>query len=301
MFSYRLMNMQMSGNVQGSENISNNDIVTNVVNPNAPPATVRVVPKDMSTNMHMLGFMYAPTNNITLMAMVNYIDRDMTLTTYQGMSGTTVLDDFDTTSSGLGDSKLAVLYRLFDSTQHKLHANIGWIIPTGSEEETGEVLTPMNMTPNLRLPYSMQTGTGSHQGELGLTYNGYASHYAWGAQALFSLSLGENDQAYEPGNKIQISGWAAYSFSDAVSTSVRVKYINSEVISGADPLIVTPVTTANPDNYGGNALEVGIGINTVVANKHRLALEYLLPVNYKVNGVQMDMHSMLNLGYQLAF
>jgi hypothetical protein len=301
MLSYRFMNMQMSGNVQGSDNLSNDDIVTTIANPNAPPATVRVVPQDMTSNMHMMGFMYAPTNDITLMAMINYIDRDMTLTTYQGMSGTTVLGNFDSASSGLADSKLAVLYRLFDSPKHKLHANFGWIIPTGSVEETGEVLTPMNMRMTIRLPYSMQTSTGSHQGEFGLTYNGYSGNTSWGAQGLFSTSLGKNDEGYEPGNKTQLTGWASYGFSNAMSASLRLKYSTSDEINGADPLINAPVTTANPNNYGADILDLGIGINTVLANKHRVALEYSVPLNYNVNGVQMEMDNMLTLGYQLAF
>lgn len=301
MLSYRFMNMQMSGNVQGSNTLTNDDIVTSIANPYAPPATVRVVPQDMTTTMHMLGFMYAPTNHITLMAMLNYIERDMTLTTYQGMSGTTVLGDFNTASSGLADSKLAVLYRLFDSPQHKLHANLGWIIPTGSTEETGKVLNPMNMRMTLRLPYSMQTSTGSHQGELGLTYNGYSNHTSWGAQGLFTTALGTNDQGYEPGNTTQFTGWAAYAFSDAVSTSVRLKYSSSDEIRGADTLISAPVTTANPDNYGADVLDLGIGVNTVFANKHRVAFEYSVPLSYNVNGVQMDMDNMLTLGYQMAF
>jgi hypothetical protein len=301
MFSYRFMNMQMSGNLQGNDSISNDEIVSSVINPNAPPANVRVVPQEMTTQMHMLGFMYAPSDDITLMAMVNYIDRDMTLTTYQGMAGTTVLGNFNTASSGLADAKLGLLYRLFDSPKHKLHANVGWIIPTGSVEETGQVLTPMNMTMTMRLPYSMQTGTGSHQGELGLTYNGYADNYSWGAQGLYSHSLGENDEGYEPGSKIQLSSWAAYAFSHAASVSVRLKYSSSDEINGSDPLISAPVATANPNNYGAELLDIGFGVNTVIGNKHRLAFEYSLPLAYDVNGVQMDMDNMFTVGYQIAF
>jgi len=301
MLSYSYMTMQMSGNVKGSNEISNDDIASTIANPNAPPATVRVVPQDMTTTMHMLGFMYAPTNDITLMAMLNYIDRDMTLTTYQGMAGNTVLGNFDTASSGLADTKLAVLYNLFNSPKHKIHANLGWIIPTGSIKKTAEVLTPMNMRMTMRLPYSMQTSTGSHQGEFGLTYNGYADKYSWGAQGLFSTSLNENDQGYEPGNKAQFTAWAGYAFSEQLSASVRLKYSSTDEISGADPLIVAPVTTANPNNYGADALDLGIGVNTVFANQHRVAFEYSIPLSYNVNGVQMDMHSMLTLGYQIAF
>ncbi|MCF2948550.1 transporter [Paraglaciecola aquimarina] len=305
MLSYRMMSMEMSGNIQGSDSISNDSIATTVANPyaNPPmsPPTVRVVPQDMSTQMHMFGFMYAPTDDITLMAMINYLDKDMTLTTYQGGMGTNVLGNFDTASSGLADSKLAMLYRLFDSSNHKLHANIGWIIPTGSEEETAEVLTPMNMRMTMRLPYGMQLSSGSHQGELGLTYNGFAHNISWGAQALYTSTLNENDQDYEVGDKLQLTAWSAYAVSDSLSTSARLKYTHTGDISGADMMIMAPVTTANPANYGGDMLELAIGVNTVVAGQHRLAFEYQIPLSQDANGVQMEMDSMWTVGYQVAF
>ncbi len=82
---------------------------------------------------------------------------------------------------------------------------------------------------------------------------------------------------------------------------MRLKYSSCDEISGADSKIQAPVTTANPDNYGADLLNLGVGINTVIDNKHRLAFEYSVPLNYDVNGVQMDMDSMLTLGYQIAF
>jgi hypothetical protein len=305
MFSYRLMNMKMSGNVRGSNDISSDEIATTIVNPyaNPPmsPPTVRVVPQDMTTKMHMLGLMYAPSDDITLMAMLNYIQRDMDLTTYQGAMGTSVLGNFETQSSGMGDSKLAALYRLFDTEGHHLHANIGWIIPTGSIDEEDEVLTPMNTRVSLRLPYSMQLGSGSHASEIGLTYSGWAEQLSWGGQVNATFSLESNDEGYEHGNKYHVTSWAAYELSHHLSGSLRLTYTHSEDISGADSKIVAPVTTANPQNYGVNAFELALGLNTVIANKHRLGLEYQLPINYQVNGVQMEMENMLTLGYQLAF
>lgn len=305
MISYRMMNMEMSGNIQGTHNISNDAIATTVANPyaNPPmsPPTVRVVPQDMSTQMHMFGFMYAPTDDITIMAMLNYLDKDMTLTTYQGAMGTNVLGQFDTSSSGLADSKLALLYRLFDSAHHKLHANIGWMIPTGSETEEAEVLTPMNMRMTMRLPYGMQLGTGSHHGEVGLTYNGFAEQMSWGAQGLYTSTLNDNDQNYKVGNKFQATAWLAYAVSDALSTSVRIKYSHMDDISGADAMIKAPVTTANPANYGGDMLDFAIGFNTVIASDHRIAFEYQIPLEQDANGVQMEMDNMWTVGYQLAF
>ncbi|MDU0354127.1 transporter [Paraglaciecola aquimarina] len=305
MFSYRLMNMQMSGNIQGSDSITDDAIATTVANPyaNPPmsPPTVRVVPQDMSTQMHMLGFMYAPSDNLTLMAMINYLDKNMTLTTYQGAMGTNTLGDFDTTSSGLADSKLALLYRLYDAGNHHLHGNFAWIIPTGSEQESAEVLTPMNSRMTMRLPYGMQLSSGSHQGELGITYNGFSEHFSWGAQGLYTTALEKNEQHYKLGDKLQLSAWTAYEISTQLSTSARLKYSHTTDISGADAMIQAPVTTANPDNYGGELLDLAIGINSVISGQHRVAFEYQIPLNQNVNGVQMEMDYMWTLGYQVAF
>lgn len=305
MFSYRFMSMEMSGNLQGSDRISTDEIVTQIANPyaNPPmsPPTVRVVPQEMTTNMHMLGFMYAPNDNVTLMAMVNYIDRDMQLTSYQGPMGTNQLGNFNTGSSGIGGTTLALLYRLFDSDIHHFHADFGWILPTGSVDETDEVLTPMNMRMTMRLPYSMQLGSGSHQAKLGLTYTGLTGKMSWGSQINYTSPVEDNDEGYRVGNKIYLTSWAAYELSDQISGSVRLSYKNTEQIEGADSMIRAPVTTANPDNYGVNSLDIGIGINSILFNRHRIALEYQVPINFSVRGVQMDMDSMITLGYQLAF
>ncbi|MEP0356062.1 transporter [Paraglaciecola sp.] len=301
MFSYRFMQMSMSGNLQGSDSISNDEIVTSVTAPNSSMNYVRVVPQTMTKNMHMLGFMYAPTDSITLMAMLNYIDNDMTLTTYSGSSGTTVLSNFNTASSGLGDTKLSMLYSLIDTPEHKFHVNLGWVLPTGSIEEVDDVLTPMNMTSNLRLPYSMQLGGGSHRGEFGLTYNGNDENISWGAQGLYNLAFSENDEDYETGKSLQITAWANYGFSDEISATTRLTYIKSQEIVGEDENLTAPVTTANPANYGGTTFLAAVGVNSVIANKHRVAFEYQIPITQDVNGVQMEMDNMLTLGYQLAF
>jgi hypothetical protein len=305
MFSYRFMDMQMSGNLQASDSISSDEIVSQVANPfaNPPmyPPTVRVVPQDMSTKMHMLGFMYAPNDDITLMAMLSYVDRDMNLLTYHGASGTNILGRFSTKSSGIGDTQLALLYRLYDSETHHLHANIGWIIPTGSIEQSDEVLSPMNTRINLRLPYSMQLGSGSHQADIGLTYTGSVQQLSWGSQIKAKTPIDTNDEGYQLGKKYMLSGWGAYRLADTLSTSLRLTYNHSEEIDGFDSQITAPVTTANPDNYGVESVDIALGFNSVIANKHRIALEYQLPLDYRVNGVQMDMDNMLTLGYQLAF
>jgi len=305
MISYRFMSMDMEDNLEGDDDISPEEIVTTIANPNAGPPTLRVVPVDMTTQMHMFGLMYAPSDTITLMAMLNYIDKEMDHLTFQGMAGTNRLGSFTTEASGVSDTKLSVLWGLHNDPQHKLHLNLGLSIPTGDIEEEDEVLTPMNTRPVLRLPYAMQLGSGTYDLEPGITYNGYDGRRAWGTQYRATIRLGENDEDYTLGDVHQLSGWGSYRFADGFSGSLRLTYRDQDSIDGRDTRIGAPVQTADPDNYGGEHLHLGIGFNLAgqsgAIRGHRLAFEYELPLIQDVNGVQMEMKSMLTLGYQYAF
>jgi len=77
MLSYRYMYMDMSGNRDGTDGLSPEEIVTTVANPFGAPPTLRVVPTDMPMQMHMVGGMYGLSDRITLMAMGMYIEKEM--------------------------------------------------------------------------------------------------------------------------------------------------------------------------------------------------------------------------------
>ena len=305
MVSYRFMHMDMEDNIQGDSSISPAQIVTQITNPNASPPTVRVVPLEMTIDMHMLGLMYAPSDNLTLMVMLNYLDKSMEHLSYMGMMGTTELGRFTTESKGLGDTQITALWGLVNTATHKLHLNLGLSLPTGSIDETDTVLSPMNTQPVLRLPYAMQLGSGTYDLQPGLTYSGNSGHLGWGSQYLATVRLGENDEGYTLGDKHQLTGWGSYQLVDWASVSLRLTYLNEDRIDEVDPLISAPVPTANPHNYGGERLDVAIGVNLVgqvgAIRGHRLALEYQQTLEQDANGVQMEMQSMLTVGYQYAF
>lgn len=147
----------------------------------------------------------------------------------------------------------------------------------------------------------MQLGTGSNMLELGTTYNGYHNKSSWGAQILISTALDTNDENYKIGDNRKVTAWYAHQLTNTLSSSLRLSYTKKDEIDGFDTKIMAPVTTANPDNYGGNYLNASFGLNTVFANKHRVAFEYTVPLEQKVNGVQMDMDKMFTVGYQIAF
>jgi hypothetical protein len=309
MLSYRYMRMEMDGNLIGEDSVSPEQIVTTVPNrffglPGQPP-TLRVVPTEMTTDMHMFGAMYAPTDRITLMAMFPYLDRSMDHVTFQGPAGTTRLGTFTTEASGLGDIKLMGLFRVWESGAHKVHLNAGLSLPTGSIDEEDDVLAPTGARPTLRLPYPMQLGSGTFDLMPGITYKGRSGDVGWGAQYLGTMRLDDNDEGYTLGDIHQISGWASYSFNPAASVSLRATALTKDDIDGIDPQIVAPVQTADPDFQGGDRFDLGFGINLAGQSGRwrgiRAAVEFILPVYQDLNGPQMEADWAVTAGAKFMF
>lgn len=308
MFSYRFMAMPMQGNLSGSSSISPDEIATTVPNrffgnPGQPP-TLRIVPLEMDMNMHMLGMMYAPSDRITLMAMLNYIEKDMDHVTYQGGAGTTVLGNFTTETSGLGDASVSALVSFLNREDARVHGIIGVSIPTGSVDETDDILTPMNMRPTIRVPYPMQLGSDSWDPIVGLSYSGFGGNFAWGGQWRSTFRLSDNDESYQLGDEHRLTGWASYSPVDSFSASLRLEYLDRENISGIDPAIAGPVQTADPNRQGGTRIDLGVGFN--IAGRggldgYRLAVEYLFPIEQDLNGPQLETDSMFIVGLQKSW
>ena len=297
MFSYRYMSMSMEGNLQGDNSVSPETIVSSGL-------PLRVVPIDMTTDMHMLGAMYAPSDKLTLMLMVNYIEKEMDHLTFQGMSGINRLGVFTTETSGIGDTKLGALYSLRSGDNTNIHLNLGLSIPTGKTDYTDQILTPMNTTPSPRLPYPMQLGSGTYDIQPGITYAGSHDSWDWGSQVKMTIRLDDNDKGYSLGDQTQVTSWGGYRFTHWLTGSLRLTYTHADEISGKDALINLPVQTSNPDNFGGERIDLGVGITLIgsegAQKGHRLALEYETTIDQDVNGIQMEMQDMLTIGYQFS-
>ena len=309
MVSYRYMAMGMDGLRDGTDDISPEEMVTTVPNrfagmPGQPP-TLRIAPLEMTTQMHMVGAMYAPSDWLTLMAMATYLDKSMDLVTFQGGMGTTRLGEFTTNSRGFGDTKLSAMIRLFENENHHMHLNAGISLPTGSITERDRVLTPMGTTMEMRLPYGMQLGSGTFDLMPGITYTGKSDRFGWGGQLMGTLRIDENDEGYALGDGIQANAWASYLLAPWASISLRVSAESFSDIDGIDPNIMGPVPTADPDYYGGRKIGLHAGLNLAgqdgFLRGHRLALEVGAPVYQDLNGPQMKGEWMLTLGYQYAF
>lgn len=308
MFSYRYMTMDMQGNQKGSTNLDPDAIVTTEPNrffgmPGQPP-TLRIVPLEMTMDMHMLGLMYAPNDRLTLMFMTNYWDKSMNHVTYAGGMGTTELGNFRTTTSGWSDSSVSGLISIISSGTLKLHGILGISIPTGSTDETAQILTPMDMTPTVRVPYPMQLGSGSYDPIVGLSFSAGKDRLGWGGQWRSTLRLADNDEGYELGDEHRATAWLSYLVSVPVSASMRVEYYKRGNISGQDPLIMGPVQTADPGRQGLDRLDLGIGLNLAgQGSLHgwRLGLEFIIPMNQDLDGPQLETDEQLIIGLQKSF
>ncbi|HAB54989.1 MAG TPA: hypothetical protein DCE61_01060 [Cellvibrionales bacterium] len=211
---------------------------------------------------------------------------------------------FTTKTSGIGDTKIGALYSLRSGDNTNIHLNLGLSIPTGKIDYTDQILTPMNTTPSPRLPYPMQLGSGTYDIQPGITYAGTRNSWDWGSQVKMIIRLDDNDEGYSLGDQTQVTSWGGYRFTHWLTGSLRLTYTHADEISGKDALINLPVQTSNPDNFGGERIDLGVGITLIgsegAQKGHRLALEYETTIDQDVNGIQMEMQDMLTIGYQFS-
>ncbi len=289
MLSYRNMYMDMNGSLIGSDSISASDIVGTADN----PGQFIVAPTEMSMDMHMIGGMYGLSSRVTLVAMVSYVDKEMSHITRAGGS-------FVTKSSGLGDTKVGALVGLFDNHFHRFHANIKVSLPTGSTDERDD-------TPAMQdafLPYPMQIGSGTYDFIPGITYNGHSGDHAWswGAQGIATIRTGTNDEGYTLGDRVEFNTWLARNLSKNLSLSLGLKYQDWDNIDGVnDVLNPLVVQTADTQLQGGNRLDLSLGANYIFNNGHRLAIEYADDVSQDLDGPQLQTDFVLTIGWQKSF
>ncbi len=305
MFSYRYMSMSMQGNLDGGTALAPATIATTIPNrffgrPMQPP-TLRVVPTEMTMAMQMLGLMYAPSDSVTLMAMLNHVDKEMDHVTFQGPAGTTELGRFTTRASGLGDASVSALIRVTESESSRLHLTIGISIPTGDTDAAGTVLAPTGMQPTLRLPYPMQLGSGSYDVLAGLTYSRFHGDWSWGSQWRSSIRTGDNDEGYTFGDEHRLTAWYSRVIGEGWSWSTRLEYYDRDNVDGIDAAIVAPVQTADPLNQAATRFDAGLGLNWASDSGHRVALEMLIPLEQDLAGPQLETDRQLTLGYQYSF
>ncbi len=279
MVSYRFMTMSMADNYVGSDKVSTEQVLQNFM----------VSPQSMDMDMHMLGAMYAPSDDVTLMLMANYLSTSMDHVTRMGIN-------FTTETSGISDTKIGTLLNINKDNNSASHINLALSLPTGSIKEQDQ--TPMGYA---RLPYPMQLGSGTYDIEIGATHTEFFEQSSWGVQGKQLFRTGYNDLDYRLGNRFNLNSWFAYNLNQQVSLNTTVTYTNQRDIKGQDDdLNPMMVPTARTDLRSGYFWDLGLGANIKIDGHHRLAIELKKTVHQNLDGPQLGNDWNATLGWQYA-
>ena len=286
MLGYDFMFMDMSGHLSGTRDVSESEILKSF-----PSAST-----GMTVEEHMLEVMYAPTNELTLMAMlpIKHIEMDMVM--HGGIH-------FTEHSGGIGDLQVLALYTLLGSVTkgHRLILNAGMSFPTGSIDEKNTIFGE-----TFKLEYPMQLGSGTYDLRPGLTYLGESKKWAWGAEALTALRFGRNDDGYRLGNEYNLTGWVGYAVTDWFAPSLRINGRIWGNVHGADPNIDPTVDPeGDPHRQGGRRVDLLMGMNFFaprgILKGTRVMVEAGLPVYENLDGPQLSTRWLFSAGVTYSF
>ena len=286
MLSYRFMYMDMKGMRDGTNSLSTQEVFDE---------GYMMSPTEMSMEMHMLGVMYAPTDWVTVMAMLPFSHKTMDVQTRAGLS-------FTTESTGINDVVLSGLFTLKQWERQRLQLNAEFSVPTGSIDERDD--TPMGS--DQLLPYPMQMGSGTVDFLTSMTYAGESDSWSWGGQLGGVFRMGRNDEGYSLGNRGNATGWIARKWADWISSSFRIDgSIWGNIDGRNDQLNPAMIPTADPDNQGGRRIDLALGINLLkpsgTLEGNRLAIEVGAPIYQDLDGPQMELDWTLTAGWQYAW
>ena len=303
--SYRYMNMVMEGNLSGTEKVNDNYVFNKYI----------MSPQNMHMDMHMIMGMYGITNKFSLMAMFNYNVMSMNMnmlpgTMHMHMSGSTMVMSESTSnamrskSSGLGDTKLYLVYTLVNHNQHHIMLSEGFNIPTGSIHVKGA--NDDMMYPGEQLPYMMQMGSGSFDFMPGVTYLLKTNKTSFSTQVTSVIRPFSNSVNYHLGNELTLNAWVAHKWLPWISTSARAEGNFIGAIVGQDNQLVQVMEPdANPKCYGGRFVNAYVGLNFYLTKgwlkNNKLSVEFGMPVYQNVNGIQLAQKSTLSAGWLISF
>jgi hypothetical protein len=307
MVGYRFMFMNMEGYREGTRELRDREVLRQYP----------VVHTRMTMEEHMLELMYAPTDRLTLMAMLPYkfMAMDHLATNLVTRGQVTRPLRFTQRADGVGDVEVMGLCTLLGNIKqggHRVVANAGVSFPTGSIDarDYSPLSAPSRRS---RLEYPMQPGSGTYELLPGLTYLGEARRWSWGAQGLARVRLGANDHDYRFGNQYRLTAWGAYGFTDWFAPFVRLEGRWWGNLHGADP--ESPPNSAwprsyrnpeaDPDQQAGTRLDVLFGLSLYAPKGtlkgSRITLEGGWPVHEDLDGPQLQSAWQMTVAWTYAF
>jgi len=277
---------------------------------------VQMYASGMNMDMHMLDFMYAPTDWLNLMLMPQYVDMSMMMVNnmtgtqmMQGAGGMTMPPMSVTQGSGgFGDTSGYALFKLFEGAGQHLHLTQGISAPTGAVNIRQEFF---NEFTHAYLPYNMQLGSGTWDYKPSLTYTGQYDDVFWGGQVSGTHRLQQqNAYGWRLGDIFQATAWTGYQLTDWLGATVRGVYTGqgkmagqwSDYVRGAGAYSMPDSSAAN---YGGSFADAGFGFTATVPHGrlagNSFSFEWLQPVYTNFQGYQLNRTGALSATWHYAF
>ena len=271
MLSYRYANSTMNEILSGSTKSNSNQVLSNYMNS----------PVKMNMEMHMLGMMYGISNSSTLGIMIPFVKKSMESINMMGTTSKIY-------NEGIGDINVSNITDINLSKTSNLVLGYGVKLPTGKVNYRKATQTNSNM----KLGYGMQLGSGTFDPTISMTYIKKFNKHRLGFQNNSIIRFYKNYLNYNLGNEHSISSWASYSILDSLSFSYRLIYEIREGKNGIDSDLMRNMSPAtNPHSTKRKDLSQSFGINFInhsnFLKNHRLALEYIKPINQNVSGFQL--------------
>ncbi|WP_019026209.1 hypothetical protein [Colwellia piezophila] len=288
MFSYNYSVMHMEQMAQGKDKITSEQVLENYM----------ATPTEMDMTMQMFHLMYAPSNNLTTMIALHYMNKEMRHQTRMG-------GEFTTRSSGLGDIKLGINYKFYeydyDVNSNYWYSLFNFTLPVGSIDKKAQ--TPGGFT---TLPYPMQLGSGSYQTEIGLGFTSTFTDRAWGIVSSIQTTLTHNDADYHHGNLIQVDLWYKQALSDTFSFNILTQYYDQDRIYGEDARLNNMIVpTADVNNQGFRRVDLTLGVGWLLgelsATQQSMSIDYKKPIWQDVNGIQLRLNWNVSVNWQVNF
>jgi hypothetical protein len=301
-FKFSQMIMEMGPLRDGTDEISNDDLIGSANGTNFP-----ALPTNMQMYMTMIGAAYSFSDDFAVIGMTSYIENTMRMNLNNG-------NDFTMTSGGVGDVTLLAKYRAYADDNlvptNQVSVLFGLSLPSGSINKKFSNHTNDTFNGSL-LPFKMQLGSGTVDPIIGLTYQGSRDPFWWGFNTQLEGHIYDNEQGYRRAQELrydfyamkqvhdkvvvhaQLNGWYEGKFSDE-AYDVRVLGAGHNALSTANNLI-SPLF--DPDNYGGHKLHFGLGVQFQPLPLHVMELTASVPIHQDLNGPQLQDNWMVQFTY----
>ena len=249
-------------------------------------------PTKRNLQVHLVGISYAPFSRLTVSAKLPILVQKT-----HSIAAGPPRESFATSSGGFGDLELRGLFPFMRNRNQSLQLELGLTVPTGSVSEMGR--GPEGVSELLTLP--QQTGSGTVDLLSGFVYRGRWQTVSWGFVGRGRFRMYDNHKDYRLGNQYLLSTWFSQSWTEWMSTSLRLSWNRREAGQPRSSATVDP--EYDPKRLAGEFLEIGPGVNfkMPILGRPRLGVEMTWPFYQTVQGPQLEHDWQLTSGVQWVF